>query len=192
MQTRFHGVGILGVLFLLGGTAGADKTDEAAKKTEHAVKTVGEAGSDSWLTAKTKLALFADSRVSGSQINVETKDGTITLRGKVDTATAKAAAEDIANGIDGKKEVKDELQVVSPTKRKIVDAKDDYIVSTVSHKLAKEPLLKGTKIDVRSDNGVVTLSGDVPSIVVSAVASEAAFRVDGVRYVKNTLTEKVK
>lgn len=192
MQTRFHGVGILGVLFLLGGTAGADKADEAAKKTEHAVKTVGEAGSDSWLTAKTKLALFADSRVSGSQINVETKDGTITLRGKVDTATAKAAAEDIANGIDGKKEVKDELQVVSPTKRKIVDAKDDYIVSTVSHKLAKEPLLKGTKIDVRSDNGVVTLSGDVPSIVVSAVASEAAFRVDGVRYVKNTLTEKVK
>ncbi len=192
MHKRFHGIGILGILFILGGSASADKVDEAAKKTEHAVKTVGEAGSDSWLTAKTKLALFADSRVSGSQINVETKDGTITLRGKVDTATAKAAAEDIANGIDGKKEVKDELQVVAPTKRKIVEAKDDYIVSTVSHKLAKEPLLKGTKIDVRSDNGVVTLSGDVPSVVVSAVASETAFRVNGVRYVKNTLTEKVK
>ena len=28
---------------------------------------------DSWLTSKTKIALFADARVKGSEINVETK-----------------------------------------------------------------------------------------------------------------------
>ena len=28
---------------------------------------------DSWLTSKTKIALFADARIKGRQINVETK-----------------------------------------------------------------------------------------------------------------------
>src|SRR5207253_9849179 len=48
---------------------------------------------DSWITAKTKIALFADSRVKVRQINVETKNGLVMMRGKVDTNEAKNAAE---------------------------------------------------------------------------------------------------
>jgi hyperosmotically inducible periplasmic protein len=47
---------------------------------------------DSWLTAKTKIALAADSRVKGRQIEVETTEGQVVLRGKVDSDTAKRAA----------------------------------------------------------------------------------------------------
>jgi osmotically-inducible protein OsmY len=58
---------------------------------------------DSWITAKTKIALFADSRVKGSEINVETAQGAVMIRGKVDSDAAKQAAEGIAKGIDGVK-----------------------------------------------------------------------------------------
>src|SRR6187549_1776799 len=62
--------------------------------------------SDSWITAKTKIALFADSRVKGSDISVATTDGKVIIRGKADTEAAKKAAEDIATGIQGAKTVK--------------------------------------------------------------------------------------
>src|SRR4029079_5247146 len=83
--------------------------------------------SDSWITAKTKIALFADSRVKGSDISVATTDGKVIIRAKAHTAPAKKAAEDIATGIQGAKTVKNDLQVVAPSKREAVDDKDDTI-----------------------------------------------------------------
>lgn len=44
------------------------------------------------------------------------------------------------------------------------------------------------KLDVRTDAGVVTLTGEVPTIGSSAKASEMARGVPGVRSVKNELT----
>ena len=66
---------------------------------------------DSWLTSKAKIALFADARVKGSEIkiNVETTQGIMMIRGKVDSDAAKQAAEDIAKKLDGVKSVKKEL-----------------------------------------------------------------------------------
>src|SRR6187551_3696741 len=81
--------------------------------------------SDSWITAKTKIALFADSRVKGSDISVATTDGKVIIRGKVDSDGAKQAAEGVAKGIDGAKTVKNDLQVVAPSKREATDDKDD-------------------------------------------------------------------
>src|SRR6202795_955442 len=88
-------------------TAGAqDKMDKAVDKTKEVAKDTKVAVTDSWLTSKTKIALFSDDRVKGSQVKVETKDGVVHLRGKVDSAEAKAAAESVAKGIDGVKSVK--------------------------------------------------------------------------------------
>ncbi len=58
---------------------------------------------DTWLTAKTKIALAADGRVKGRQIDVETTKGVVMLRGKVDSDAAKQAAEDITKMLDGVK-----------------------------------------------------------------------------------------
>lgn len=192
MRKTLLQISTLGVLFLGSRVAGADKVDSAIDKTAQSAHKAADASGDSWLTAKTKIALFADSRVSGSKINVETKLGTVTLRGKVDTKDAKDAACEVAKGIEGVKDVKDQIQVVPAAHRKVVDAKDDLIVATVNKNLAKERVLKDDKIDVRSDAGVVTLTGEVATLLDSAVASEAAFKVDGVKSVKNTLTLKNK
>src|SRR5262245_46282720 len=74
----------------------ADKMDEAKDKTKSVSQDVKTGASDSWITSKTKIALFSDDRVKGRQVHVETKDGVVYLRGKVDTPEAKKAAVEVA------------------------------------------------------------------------------------------------
>ena len=159
----------------------AEATDKVKETTSEVKGTV----SDSWLTSKTKIALFADDRVKGRDVRIETVNGEVFLRGKVDSEESKAAAADIAKGVEGVKKVKNDLQVVAPAARKTVETNDKQITKAVETHFAKDAQLK--KIDVRTDAGVVMLSGEVPNISVSAKASEMAHRVDGVKSVKNEL-----
>jgi hyperosmotically inducible protein len=174
------------VLFAVPLSAGAadtmHKAEENAKNTTQEVK---GAVSDSWLTSKTKIALFSDGRVKGRDVRVETTDGKVYLRGKVDSEAAKTAAGDVAKGIEGVKSVKNDLQVVAPDVRKTVQANDKEITKAIEKRFDKDANLK--KVDVRTDAGVVILSGEVPNISVSARASEMAHQVDGVQAVKNEL-----
>jgi hyperosmotically inducible protein len=173
---------LLAVPLSAGAQSKMDKAQEKIKETAQDVKGVG---SDSWITSKTKIALFADDRVKGREVSVETVNGDVFLRGKVDSEEAKAAAMDVAKGIEGVKNVKNDLQVVAPSARKAVTADDKAITKAVESRFSKDAQLK--KIDVRTDAGVVVLSGEVPNISVSAKASEMAHRVDGVKSVKNEL-----
>jgi hyperosmotically inducible protein len=161
-------------------------TDKMMDKTKSATEEATTAVSDSWITSKTKIALYSDERVKGTQVSVDTKNGVVHLRGKVDSNEAKAAAADVAKGIEGAKSVKNDLQVVAPTARKAVDASDKDIDKAVESRLQKDANLK--KVDVRTDGGVVTLTGEVPTITASARASEMARGVAGVKSVKNELT----
>lgn len=168
-------------------TAGAqskmEQTKDKAKSTTQEAKTMV---SDSWITSKTKIALFADERVKGTQVSVDTMKGVVHLRGKVDSDEAKSAAADVAKGIEGVQSVKNDLQVVAPTARKAVDANDKDIAKAVEGRMTRDAQLK--KVDVRADGGVVTLTGEVPSITAAAKASEQARMVSGVKAVKNELT----
>jgi len=160
-----------------------DKAEQKAKGAEQDAKT---GISDSWLTAKTKIALFADERVKSGQVSVETVNGTVSLRGKVDSDEAKAAAAAVAKAVDGVKSVRNDLQVVPPGDRKVIDTSDKDVTRQVEGRLSKDARLK--KVDVRTDGGAVILTGAVPSIGASARASELARGVPGVRAVKNELT----
>jgi len=169
-------------------TAGAQsKMEEAKDKAKTMTQDAKTTVSDSWITSKTKIALFADERVKGTQISVDTmKGGVVHLRGKVDSPEAKAAAAEIAKGIEGVQSVKNDLQVVAPSNRKMVDAKDEDITKAVENRFSRDAQLK--KVDVRIDAGVVTLTGEVPSITAAAKASEVARNEAGVKWVKNELT----
>jgi hyperosmotically inducible periplasmic protein len=179
------GAALLTAVFLAvplsaGAQGKMDKAQDKAKETTQEVKGVA---SDSWITSKAKIALFADDRVKGREVSVETKQGVVHLRGKVESPEAKEAAGEVAKGIEGVKNVKNDLQVVPSAARKTVNTNDKDITKAVEARLAKDPQLK--KIDVRTDAGVVTLSGEAPSVSAAARASEMAFRVDGVKSVKN-------
>ena len=162
-----------------------EKMNKAEDKVKGAASDMKEASSDTWITSKTKIALFADDRVKGHDVSVETTNGEVYLRGKVDSAEAKTAAAEVTRGIEGVKNVKNDLQVVPASTRKAVTADDKAITKSVESRLSKDPDLK--KVDVRTDAGVVVLSGQVANISAAARASEMAHKVDGVKAVKNEL-----
>jgi hyperosmotically inducible protein len=161
----------------------ADQAGDKIKDTAHDVKT---GVTDTWITSKIKIALFADSRVEGHEVHVTTKSGVVTLRGKVDSAEARTAAGDITKGSEHVKGVRNELQVVARSNRSAVTASDKDITKNVQTRFSHDSRLKAVNVDV--NDGVVSLSGEVKSIDASAKASEVARSVAGVRSVKNDLT----
>jgi hyperosmotically inducible periplasmic protein len=165
-----------------------DTATSATDKAKDIATSAGKELSDSWITLKTKIALLADEKVSSTDVHVTTKAGVITLRGKVATEEARQAAEVDALKIEGAKKVVNYLVVVPKAAQKMVERKDDQIVKDVDNRLKKDSSLKKASIDVHSDNGIITLTGDVPSLETSLRASENARQVAGVRAVRNELT----
>jgi hyperosmotically inducible protein len=180
-MSQLCGAVVIG-LTLAATPAWVGAADEKKSTTESMKTNV----SDSWITAKTKIALFADSRAPGASVNVETTKGMVFLRGQVETEAEKKAAEEIARGIEGVQAVRNELQVVPGSAKKVVEAKDDEITTQVKNRIKADSKL--TSLDVRTDNGVVTLQGKLPSIMDSARASQMAREVPGVRSVRNDTT----
>jgi hyperosmotically inducible protein len=88
---------------------GAEKTKDAtvkgAKKTGEATKdvagTTGEAITDAWITTKIKADYVNEDTLKGSDINVDTNEHVVTLKGTVASAAGKARAEEIAKTTKG-------------------------------------------------------------------------------------------
>ena len=73
---------------------------------------VSKSAAGATLTGKVKTALASDAGLSTmTNINVDSADGVVTLKGKVDSAETKKKAEQIAKKVDGVKRVKNELKV---------------------------------------------------------------------------------
>ncbi|MEP6906423.1 MAG: BON domain-containing protein, partial [Pseudoxanthomonas sp.] len=58
-------------------------------------------GTDTWITAKVKSTLLADTDVAGLEINVETVNGVVTLAGTVTTQAQIEEATRLAREIEG-------------------------------------------------------------------------------------------
>jgi hyperosmotically inducible protein len=70
-----------------------------------------EAVDDSLLANKVKLAFYSDKQVSGRQIDVEAAQGVVDLKGTVASAAEAQRAVQIAQQVEGVKDVRSHLQV---------------------------------------------------------------------------------
>jgi hyperosmotically inducible protein len=138
---------------------------------------------DARISLEVKLALIADGRTSGFATDVDTRDGTVTLSGKVDTDQAKSAADEVAKKIDGVTSVNNQLQVVPDAKRKEVDATDDKITDAIEKAMDTDPSLTDVGLSANSNNGVITLDGTVETREQLLKAAEVIRKVPGVRSV---------
>lgn len=66
---------------------------------------------DAWITTKVKAALLKEKGLDGLDVSVETMQGTVKLKGEVNSPAQIRQAETIAAGIEGVKSVRNELQV---------------------------------------------------------------------------------
>ena len=69
------------------------------------MKEAGDATSDTWITTKVKSALLAEDATPGMDIEVETKDGIVSLSGTVATEAEREAAINKAKTIKGVRDV---------------------------------------------------------------------------------------
>lgn len=143
---------------------------------------------DLWMTTETKMRLMSDERIPALEINVDTRDGVVTLFGYVYTDEAKAAAEEIASKVDGVRRVDNALEVVPEGEKAAVAERDEDVDRMVEQVLKTDPLLKDDRIDVEVKNGIARLTGMVDSEGERYAAAGTARSVRGVRAIKNDLT----
>ena len=145
---------------------------------------VWDTASDIWITSATKMRLLADSQTPALDINVDTWAGVVTLFGIVPSQEAKAAAEADARKVSGVKRVENELQVVASAKQAAGKVRDEELERAVKQAF-DTPDLKDISIEVK--NGVVRLTGTVPSGARRLEAAVTARAVPGVRAVEDDL-----
>lgn len=145
---------------------------------------IWEAANDIWITSATKMRLLTDSRTPALDINVETHAGVVTLFGIVPSQDAKTAAAADARKVSGVKRVVNELQVVASAKQAAVKVRDDVIESDVKKAFEKADF---KDIGAEVKNGVVRLTGTVPTGARRLEAAVLARSIQGVRAVKDDL-----
>jgi osmotically-inducible protein OsmY len=145
---------------------------------------LGAAARDLWITSATKMRLLADSRTPALDIHVDTRAGVVTLFGMVPSQAARAAAEADAHTVSGVQSVVNDLQVVARAEQAAVQARDDELAQAVQTAFAT-PAFQDITVEVQ--NGVVRLTGTIPTGAQRLEAAVVARAIPGVRAVRDDL-----
>lgn len=170
---------------------------------------------DGWLVMKVHSEFVNEDLLSGSNIDVDVKNGVVTLQGTVPSAAARARALELAKKNDGVKNVVDQLKIAparegkmdragekaeraaekaadktASATRKAGRAIDDgWIKSKIYAQYLADwnTVLDDSNIDVDVDRGMVTLNGTVKSMEAKTKAVSIAKATDGVKSVRDNL-----
>jgi hyperosmotically inducible periplasmic protein len=74
-------------------------------------RTVGDRVDDGWITIKIQSQLYLEQNVRGRNVEVETRDGVVTLRGHVASDAERRLAEQIARDTDGVRRVDNQIAI---------------------------------------------------------------------------------
>jgi hyperosmotically inducible protein len=171
---------------------------------------------DGWLVMKIHSDLVDEDVLSGSNIDVDVKDGVVTLQGTVPSEAGRARAIAEAKKTDGVKNVVDQLKIApahntgkmdkaQDKTAKAADKAEDKTASAVKttgraiddgwikskiyaqYMADWNTVLNDSDIDVDVQNNVVTLNGTVKSAEAKAKAVSTAKATDGVKSVVDNL-----
>lgn len=87
--------------------------DQANATISEKATAAGKAVDDASLTAKVKAALIAEPTIKAMSIDVDSKDGVVTLFGTVDSLATRDKASQTAAGVEGVKSVLNNLKIIS-------------------------------------------------------------------------------
>lgn len=191
----------LALAIALSFTAGSGlvlAADQPAADEDHS-SSMTEAVSDTWITTKVKAELATTKGVSSTDVSVTTVDGLVTLTGVLSSKAEIERAVALTRGIEGVHDVDAAgLKVGNPAKvaaadnepdssRSVGDVVDDsWITTKVKADLAVTEGVPSTSISVTTVDGVVTLTGALPSELAVKKAVATARAIKGVRQVDAT------
>jgi hyperosmotically inducible protein len=128
----------------------------------------------------------SDQRTAPYTIEVDTKGQDILLYGKVSSETEKHAAAEIARQVEGVKTVVNKLEVVAELQQLRMQKQDQAITEYVRERFKKSATVDAARFDIKTENGVVELSGQTKFQVIVLEAAESARQVPGVTAVKTS------
>jgi hyperosmotically inducible periplasmic protein len=161
------------------------------------VQSPGPERSDAWIAFKIRSMLLVKPHVSSSGTHVDVKDGVVTLSGAADSVAQKELTETYVKDIEGVRSVTNDIQVTKqayddehgrPATASNMD--DASITAQVKWALTTHSSTSALKTKVRTDSGVVTVSGSANSDAEKDLVTRLAEDVRGVRSVNNEMTVK--
>ena len=162
----------------LSGATQSSSVDKAGKEERLA--------SDKDIALAVEKHLTVDAATPAHLIDVEVKDGIVTLSGSVANLLIRDRAGDLAETIRGVRSVVNTI-MVNPVKRP-----DDAIAKDAKSALAKDPATDLYEAGVQVMNGTAILTGTVDSLAERDLAAQVVKGVRGVKAVKNSLVVKPK
>lgn len=165
---------------------------------------------DAWLTGKVETVYMLNEHLSAFSIDTDVDNGVVHLTGSVESEIDKDLAGELAEGIEGIGEVRNDLQVDADGARRTREdsevsenaedeadsgadrdfgtwADDATTTAAVKSRLLGNSNTQGLEIDVDTYHDVVTLSGRVASDEESELAEELARNTGDVEDVRNNL-----
>ncbi len=183
--------------------------DDTTPKVKKGARVV----SDASVTAAVKSRLLTDKAARGTSIDVDTKDRVVTISGSVPTQADKARIGRLVARTSGVKSVENNLTVTGVTtgttrtdqekpgetqivikdnttpmvKKGARVVSDASITSAVKTRLMADDLGRAMKIDVDTKDGVVTITGNVPTEADKTKLGDLVAHTTGVKSVVNNL-----
>ena len=139
-----------------------------------------EVPSDEEITEAVQSQFSTSAAVPEEDINVQTKDGIVTINGSTTNLLAKNKATELAQKVHGALSVVNNLKIST-------ERPDDIIETDITRALATDPATEPLEISVGVQNGLVTLKGAVDSWQEKQLAGTIAKGVKGVKELNNTI-----
>ena len=178
------------------GTEGVNKVNnkltlDPPKADQKPKPSLSQQMDDATLTAMVKSKLLWNSNTEGTDINVTTEQGVVSLKGVTNSDEARELAGQLAGNTKGVKNVDNQLNVsATATTSAQVQQKantagtainDAWITSKVKSSLVYASNINGLDISVETKSGMVFLSGSVLSSEEKQLTIETARTIRGVR-----------
>lgn len=181
--------------------AAAEMRDVAARAAAAPVATTGVAPlDDARITSSIQAKYFLDHFVKGRRIDVDTRQGIVTLRGEVGSDNERAQALLLARTTEGVERVEDGLTVNTtlaeaptlPSTRVPAavasQSLDTGLTKSIQETFAADRQVKAGSIEVTAKDGVVLLDGTAPNNAARQRALIIARGTDGVVQVIDRIT----
>lgn len=182
MRLKKTAFAMLAVGSLMAGPVMADKDWQGEAK-------------DAWLDGKLETALLLNTQLNNFKIDTDIENGIANLSGTVGNETQKDLAGEIAGNIEGITQVNNDITVEANYQGDTDDGEKSFtrtwhdmtVTAGLKMQLAAHDELKATAIEVSTDNGVVTLNGEVKNETERDLAIEMAKGYDKVVSVNDQL-----
>lgn len=116
------------------------------------------------------------------QIKVSVQDGVVTLSGLIDSFWKKMRVEELAASVEGVLDVKNDIQVIPEE-----NVPDEIISEEIKDALTRIDVKGLEKVKIKVKDGIVTLSGPVPTWSIAFDIEDTVKLTDGVRGLINKL-----